>query len=429
MASPTQEPQPVAPRIDPHGETINVDTGQLDGNTVEPRTVGIRTDDVRTIDHRSRLPATGTSTVRRPTVLPPEEPVAAAPFRYEAVRKLGTGGMGEVQLVRDHDIGRTVAVKRPLGRLDEESLQRFAREVRTVGKLEHPSIVPIHDVGADEEGHYFVMKYVEGEPLSEIITKLKARDPAYVDRYRYPQRAHIFMQLLYAVQYAHSRGVLHRDIKPANVMVGPYGEVMLMDWGIARAIGTRDVPSAAARDASSSGGFETTAGALLGSPAYMSPEQARGDLDKLDERSDVYSLCVLFHELLTLRHYLDGAPSTGVMLTTIVSGADPGFMEWITDAERVSVPIELIHYTRLGLRRDPAQRYQRVTEMIEALERVRERRNGVHCHISFVKRVLGGLDHQINRHPRLTSLALIGGTLALAYGLYAGVAAITHALG
>jgi serine/threonine protein kinase len=155
--------------------------------------------------------------------------------RYEPTKLLGAGGMGEVVLVSDHDIDRKVAVKRLLPELtDPALLARFVDEIRTVGRLEHPNIVPIHDVGVDELGRYFfVMKYVEGETLESIIEKLRAGNPEYLARYSTEVRIEIFLGLLHALQYAHAQGVVHRDIKPANVMVGRFGEVVLMDWVIA----------------------------------------------------------------------------------------------------------------------------------------------------------------------------------------------------
>ena len=168
--------------------------------------------------------------------------------RYEPVKLLGAGGMGEVVLVQDQDIARRVAIKRLLPEMTHPALlARFVDEIRTVGRLEHPNIVPIHDVGVDELGrYYFVMKFVEGETLESIIAKLSAGDPAYHARYSYERRIEIFLGLLHALEYAHANGVVHRDIKPANVMVGRYGEVVLMDWGIAKPLDEKRDPAAGA---------------------------------------------------------------------------------------------------------------------------------------------------------------------------------------
>jgi serine/threonine-protein kinase len=138
--------------------------------------------------------------------------------RYQRIRALGEGGAGEVDLWHDQDIDRDVAVKRLKRAGINDSLAKFVREIQTTGQLQHPSIVPIYDVGIDEEGRYFfVMKHVEGETLEQIIAKLREGDSAYKQRYSYEARAQIFMQVLRAVQYAHRKGFLHCDIKPADV--------------------------------------------------------------------------------------------------------------------------------------------------------------------------------------------------------------------
>lgn len=179
-----------------------------------------------------KAPVTGSADTlkeirRETTVLPlvelrgeQVELVRKSNARYETIKELGRGGMGEVSLVRDNDIGRTVALKR-LNRPpsnDPSALLRFISEVRTVGQLEHPNIVPIHDVGLDENGnYYFVMKYVDGETLEHIIHKLADGDPYYHSRYPVEVRLEIFMGLLRALQYAHDQGIVHRDPAPPSI--------------------------------------------------------------------------------------------------------------------------------------------------------------------------------------------------------------------
>ena len=189
-----------------------------------------------------RVAAQPTAAMRSLTVLPrvqiagdqahivtPRKP------RYERVKQLGEGAFGEVELAVDNDIERTVAIKRIKANvLDEDSVLRFVSEVQSVGRLEHPGIVPIHDVGCDDQGYFFVMKYVECETLESIIAKLRAGDVSYRSRYSMEARAALMLSLCRAVQFAHTRGYVHRDIKPANIMVGAFGEVVLMDWGLAK---------------------------------------------------------------------------------------------------------------------------------------------------------------------------------------------------
>jgi len=270
----------------------------------------------------------------RSTVLPRVEIVGTVPTlvaqgqrRFSLVRQLGVGGLGEVIGAEDNDIGRKVALKklRPDMKSDA-TLARFVEEIRTVGKLEHPNIIPIHDVGMDEAGdYYFVMKYVDGETLEAVIEKLVAGDAEYHRRYTSERRVQLFMGVLEAVAFAHSQGVIHRDIKPANIMVGPFGEVVLMDWGIAKTMrdGADDslLPKMEGEGVGRKRLFETQIGTVIGTPAYMAPEQARGD--KVDERTDVYALSVLFYELLTLDHYLAGHETLDAMIAGVLNVEPP----------------------------------------------------------------------------------------------------------
>ena len=299
--------------------------------------------------------------------------------RYEVVRTLGEGSFGTVDLVRDNDIARVVARKRLKPEWHQgETLARFVDEIKVVGQLEHPGIVPIHDVGLDDRGYFFVMKYVEGDTLEQIIAKLKAGDPLAEGRYPYEARAMLFLQVLEAVRFAHERGILHRDLKPENIIVGPYGEVIVMDWGLARQVARRESavgapPASGEADGSDktvvdeaqaeaflrgSAGSErlvsTRMGTVVGTPAYMSPEQARGRHDLVDERSDLYSLAAVFYELMTLDHYLTPKSSPQHMLVGVMT-EEP--LAATSIHHRYAVPPEFTFYLRHGLSKDPAERF------------------------------------------------------------------------
>jgi serine/threonine-protein kinase len=222
------------------------------------------------------------------------------------------GGMGAVLKGRDVDLGRDVAVKVLLERHKDrpELAQRFLEEAQIHGQLQHPGVAPIYELGAfDDRRPYFTMKLVKGQTLA---TLLAARPEATADR---PRFLAIFVQVCQTLAYAHARGVLHRDLKPSNVMVGAFGEVQVLDWGLAKVLpegGTADEPARRERadtvslirtprsqSAAPEGGLQTELGDVLGTPAYMAPEQARGDVDLVDERADVFGLGAILCELLT----------------------------------------------------------------------------------------------------------------------------------
>ena len=369
------------------------------------------------------------------TVLPPLDgatPRTAvageARNRYDELKSLGVGGMGEVALVQDNDIGRKVAIKRILpAAMRPATLARFVEEVRTVGTLEHPGIVPIHDVGVDERGRYFfVMKFVDGETLEHVIERLRAGDREYLARYPVEERVRIVVQLLQALGYAHAQGILHRDLKPANIMVGRFGEVVLMDWGISKRIGAHETPEDAASETApaetprTSRAPQTQAGHLLGTPAYMSPEQARGANAELDARSDLYSATVVIHELLALRHYLDDKTTLPGLLHGVAHD-EPSFIALTATAPGAgSYPAELVHFVKKGLHKDIAARYQNVDEMLTVLHAIQEGRVPVQCHVTFTKRMFREGGRFVDRNPNLAFLGL----LAAVGTFFTGVAMI-----
>ncbi|PRQ04494.1 Serine/threonine-protein kinase PknD [Enhygromyxa salina] len=336
--------------------------------------------------------------------------------RYQDDKLLGRGGMGEVKLAHDHDIGRKVAVKRLLDEDNPHAVARFIDEVRTVGSLEHPNIVPIHDVGVDDDGAlFFVMKYVEGETLSSIIDKLAAGDAEYHKRYSFEARLDLFAGLLRALQYAHDRGLVHRDIKPENIMVGRFGEVMLMDWGIAHPIRSEAhrVNKAGIERAST----ETVDGSVVGTPQYMSPEQAVGEVAELDGRSDLYSAFVVLYELLTLTPYIE--PGKTAMQTVLAAQErqPPALVGPVYEnPHQEAVPVELRHFMRQGLQPAKDARYPDAIEVIVTLEQIRSGDFAVACPITFMKVNNTRMERFMDRHPTasmwlagMSALAFVGG--------------------
>jgi len=378
------------------------------------------------------FPAT-TSSGGRTTVLPRIlgngaglKVVSETRNRYEPIKLLGAGGMGEVLLVEDQDIARKVAVKRLLPEArDAMLLARFVDEIRTVGRLEHPNIVPVHDVGVDDAGRYFfVMKYVEGETLEQIIRKLSGGDAEYHRVYTFERRVEIMISVLNALEYAHAQGVIHRDIKPANVMVGRYGEVLLMDWGIAKPMdATRDAATGA--DATIGGEsdrgrmYMTHVGSLVGTPAYMSPEQASGAIDKIDARSDLYSACVMLHELITLQHYLADETTVEGLLSAIRQ-KEIGREQFRTACFRqMGLPTELVHVATKGMAKDPVHRaYASASEFVVALQRVLEGKFSVDCKATMTKRMFREMARGVDRYPRLLFYSFVGVVLAVLFAVF-----------
>ena len=386
--------------------------------------------------------APGRSSLGRSTVLPRValEPGEAEVHveqqdrpRYQCVRQLGAGGMGEVDLARDNDIDRLVALKRLLPEAaDGAGLGRFVDEIRTIGRLEHPNIVPIHDVGLDEQGRYFfVMKYVEGQTIESIISKLAAGDREAHASYGMERRLDIFLGLLHALSLAHDRGIVHRDIKPANVMVGRYGEVVLMDWGIAKTVGRPEAAPRSGVPSVRAGRLSTTQlGTLIGTPAYMSPEQAAGDNDRVDRRSDLYSACVLLYELVTLRHYLGTHQTVDTMLEAIVREDYPaGRLADMADhpAQR-AVPWELIHFVTKGLRKQPEERYQSAAEMVAEMERIAEGRIRVLCSATLAKRMAREFGRLVDRHPLAGFVGFVAATLLVGFGVWGVIALLMRVI-
>ncbi|MBA3501629.1 MAG: serine/threonine protein kinase [Deltaproteobacteria bacterium] len=215
---------------------------------------------------------------------PPER--RSVPDGYELGVLLGRGGMGEVMLATDSEIGRQVAIKRIRGDLGTMAEARFLREAQIQARLDHPAIVPVHQIGRDPDGRpFFTMKRVTGTTLESTIQNASPQ-----------QLLRTFVDVCLAIDFAHSRGIVHRDLKPANIMLGDFGEVYVLDWGLARVLDeAEDTQTAFAKVPTDSG--QTEVGSLLGTPGYMSPEQVRGE--SVGAATDVYALGSILFELLT----------------------------------------------------------------------------------------------------------------------------------
>lgn len=233
--------------------------------------------------------------------------------RYEVVGEIARGGMGVVLLVKDIDLDRNLAMKRmaiaPDATAGASEVGRFARfmeEAQVTAQLDHPSIVPVHELGFDEDGTgWYTMKLVDGRELGEIIQL--AREGR--EDWTMARVLGVLVQVCQALVYAHQKGVVHRDLKPANIMVGNLGEVYVMDWGLAKVEGSElTSPRDAGEDSQErSGVLMTLDGSVMGTPEYMSPEQARGDTAQVGPQSDVYAIGAMLYELLSGRPPFQGS--------------------------------------------------------------------------------------------------------------------------
>lgn len=290
--------------------------------------------------------------------------------KYEVVGKLGQGGVGEVLRVMDRDLKREVAMKLLLRQDSDEGLIRFIEEAQATGQLEHPNIVPVHDLGVDGDGRvYFTLKYVQGLSLKKVL-KGRAENAVmedqhgsyYRDAFKSVRMIEILIAVCQAVAYAHSKGIIHRDLKPDNIMLGKYGEVLVMDWGLAKVLnqpaGPHDshatvrISTSRAEDQSQA----TMEGSIAGTPAYMAPEQAEGRISELDQRTDIYALGAMLYEVLSGNPPFRGGNALE-LVRKVVSGPPAPLKGQKGTVGFDPIPRELKAICEKAMARDPHERY------------------------------------------------------------------------
>jgi len=304
--------------------------------------------------------------------------------KYRIEQTVGSGGMKTICQAEDRDIGRKVAIAemRPKLNGNESKINRFIQEARITANLEHPNIVPVHELGKNSDNSpYFVMKMLSGEPLSMVIDKLKNKTKGYAKKYNLHHRLRIFIKICNAVAFAHSKGIIHLDIKPDNIQIGDFGEVLLLDWGLAKISNDpkniqnpkkgkskdqkeRDLIKNTTKELSNSILDITLDGVIKGTPGYMAPEQVYGKNKEKDTRTDIYALGAVLYFLLTFQRPVEGKTIQALMVSTLNAKISP-------PSERVPqnhIPKALNAVTLKALAFKKENRYQKVNDLIRDID-------------------------------------------------------------
>lgn len=314
--------------------------------------------------------------------------------------------MGRILAAWDLHLGRPVAIK-ILRRTNLRDLDRvrFLEEAQVTGQLQHPSIMPVYELGRLRGEMAFVMKRIEGRSLKEIIA-IRRQGGEEAEAYTVMRLLTIFQQLCTAVAFSHSKGVVHRDLKPSNVMVGDFGEVVLLDWGLCKIVGkaTRSTRSTSAR-------WQTVAGQIIGTPAYMAPEQAMGLIDQVDARTDVYGLGAILYQLLTLKPPFTGKSNREIVRRVLRETVKPPSQR----VPEMEIPSELEVICMTCLQRDPEKRFRNATALMEAVTAYLEGPRNAGVSKAQIKQLLKeGVAAIDQRQSLLEDLALERDTLQMA---------------
>lgn len=309
----------------------------------------------------------------------PSETFPTALGQYEDLGVLGEGSMGAVRLVLDRKLNRRLAMKviHPNLLHNDTAAGRFAEEAQVCAQLQHPNIVPVHDLGMLPDGRlYFTMKAIKGRSLDTVIRAVHGavRDGQFQpteDGWTFHRLIDVFRQVCQAVGYAHSKGVLHRDLKPENIMLGEFGEVLVVDWGLAKVLGRADravateepFQIASSRDAT----HATKMGQVAGTPVYMAPEQARGEVDKLNAQTDVYTLGAILYEILSGRVPYWG-PSPKDIIAQVKAGPPPPLSAPFSQTTGLQLPEELVVACTVAMSRLQHERYASAEKLGDVLQ-------------------------------------------------------------
>lgn len=334
--------------------------------------------------------------------------------RYKFIRTIGIGGMKAVLLVHDCDTNRNVALAMMPDHKDRSSsdIAKFVNEARITASLEHPFIVPIHDIGLDSNmAPYFVMAHLTGMILSTLLMRLRNNDVDLLTFYYERKMLLSFQRICHAVEFAHSQNILHLDLKPANIHIGKFGEVHVLDWGLARYM---DKNRKKAAGDSPKGNVYSTAG----TPGYMAPEQAVGDDDDFDERTDVYSLGAILFAILTFRSpaaFWEGATVDELLMAT----ADGSIINGVEIKNEIrTVPAELASICRKAMALKKEDRYQTVKDLRDDIGKYLANYPTMAEAPAAHKRTILFIKRNLAKLAVFTALVLIAATLGLLWYLF-----------
>ena len=371
-----------------------------------------------------------------------EEPAADSTLNrsnvdYQVGSVIAKGGMGAIYVAEDPRICRRVALKvvHP-GKDSSDSLARFVREAQITGQLEHPSIVPVHDLGVGSDGKvFYTMKFIHGKTLKDVLSQIRDGDSTSIKAFRLSRLLTIFTRVCDAIEFAHSKGVIHRDLKPENIMIGDYGEVLVVDWGLAKVLETESdsvasnsyrvhlgTPQLIESETFDCTDGSTIDGTVMGTPAYMSPEQACGDIRQLDERTDIYALGATLYNMLTL-HPPVQANDLHTLLRKVQQGEIDAISRYETEGPVGKIPSALQLVCMKALSRRAHERYSTVAELRQEIESYLA---------GFATRVesagpLRQLILFIQRHKAVSAATLVALSLLLVLSIGGPVVAIRQA--
>ncbi|MBN4073920.1 serine/threonine protein kinase, partial [bacterium AH-315-E10] len=321
--------------------------------------------------------------------------------KYDITKLIGRGGMGLVLDAKDLNIRRHVAMKIiTKSDADSNNIKRFVEEAQISAQLEHPNIIPVHELGVDENGDaFYTMKYIHGSTLDEILTHIAGGKFKVIKKYPLSRLLAIFIKVCDAIAYAHSKGVIHRDLKPENIMVGNYAEVLVLDWGISKVLDDNRVdassteatiPTWSTEDIKSfnldSGTLMTLDGMVVGTPGFMAPEQCMGLTNEIDQLTDIYQLGAVLYNLVSLNNPVSGKDVTEVMQKTVngevedpsvynLKGELPGVsirkrskLTYLEHCPDYKVPPAIASVIMKAMARERTERYQSVLELQRDIE-------------------------------------------------------------